>query len=122
MLQRLFSFTILICLLSCSGNSFSDEIDLDGWKSDNAACNGIRESIVNDILDKKPFFLGLPQEKVVDILGNPDRHQLYNRNQKFFIYYLDHSSCDNVNNDEEFRHLSIRFNSLGKLSEIVLVN
>ena len=122
MLQRLFSSTILICILSCSGNNFSEEIDLDGWKSDNAACNGTRESIVDDILERKSHFFGLPQEKVVGILGNPDRHQLYIRNQKFFIYYLDLDDCDNVDIDEEFKHLSIRFNSLGKLSEMVLVN
>jgi len=119
---RLYNLIPLLFFIACNVNNPLNNSDLELWKSPDADCNGNRLEVLESILESKEYFTGLSQEEVSNLLGKPDRHELYNRNQKFFIYYLQAPNCLNVVSIEKFKHLSLRFNSLGKLSEMVVVN
>ena len=119
---KLYNLIPLLCFIACNSNNPLNDSNLELWKSSDADCNGNRLEVLESILENKSYFTGMSQEEVKNVLGKPDRHELYNRNQKFFIYYLQAPDCQNAVSDEKFKHLSLRFNSLGKLSEMVVVN
>lgn len=74
-------------------------------------------------MENKSELLGNGQTQIKEWLGNPDQHQLYKRNQKFFIYYLEPGpSCKNNDPKNQYNRLEIRFNALGKVNEITVYN
>lgn len=58
--------------------------------------------------------------QIVELLGRPDRNELYKRNQKFYYYYLTPApECANYNANSSTR-LAIRFNAMGLAKEIMI--
>jgi hypothetical protein len=87
------------------------------WKEDRNGCKGIRHEMLQIILNSKEKLLGLSEQKIMHILGNPDRNDLYTRHQKFYIYYTDRSpECANPGDNPDL--LIIRFNATGYSNEI----
>jgi len=95
------------------------DFDAELWKSDKGGCNNSRFEQINSLMDQKDKIMGLDQPHVVKLIGNPDEHELSNRLQKFFIYYITGGKeCNNSKN--RTTKLSIRFDALGKANEVVL--
>lgn len=65
---------------------------------------------------------GLDQEEIKELLGKPDKNELYKRSQKFFVYYLSPApSCTHGNTSEQQEiYLSIRFNATGLAKEVLV--
>lgn len=80
------------------------------WSAMKQNCEMNRINLAeNIIMVNKTKLLGQTQNNIENLLGNPDRHQLYDRNQKFFYYSLD---CNKT------KELSIRFDALGRVKEL----
>ncbi len=91
------------------------------WKSDTGGCNGSRFDQIKSLMDQKDKIMSLDQPQVIKLIGKPDEHELSKRIQKFFIYYISGGAdCENSNNNTS--KLSIRFDALGKVNEVVLYN
>lgn len=106
------NFLLLFLLIGCSGLPELDGVDTSQWKSDKSGCESYRISVVSEILNQKEKLKGLSQTEVINLLGQADQHQLYERSQKFFIYYLEPGKkCENYD-DQYFKALYIRFNAL----------
>ncbi|NJN41312.1 MAG: hypothetical protein HC811_02795 [Flammeovirgaceae bacterium] len=52
------------------------------------------------------------------LLGKPDKIQLYQRNQKFFIYTMSSSECGSQ--QTPFNGLVVRFSAMGRSQEITI--
>jgi outer membrane protein assembly factor BamE (lipoprotein component of BamABCDE complex) len=92
--------------------------DNDSWKADANGCKKIRIGIYKEIIESQNEILGLTNKQIIRILGNPERNELYSRNQKFFIYQISPSpKCNNTNNIETL-FLFIRFNAVGLSQEV----
>jgi outer membrane protein assembly factor BamE (lipoprotein component of BamABCDE complex) len=58
--------------------------------------------------------------QIVELLGRPDRNELYKRNQKFYYFNLKPApDCPNYNPEDNAR-LAIRFNAMGLAKEVMI--
>jgi outer membrane protein assembly factor BamE (lipoprotein component of BamABCDE complex) len=106
--------------LSCTGPSVSLNIDLERWKEDHDGCKGYRMQVYRKVISNKEDLLGLSTKAIVKLLGNPFINELYQRNQKFFVYRITPSaSCGKQAETEEI-FLIFRFNAMGLANEIYI--
>ena len=110
------SLSVLIFLACGPAVPELKDVDLTAWKSDREACLGDRTGMAEAIVDQKNKLLGLSEMDVINLLGKPDRNELYSRNQKFYHYFLD-PSAQCASPDSIPRMLSLRFNAVGLVQE-----
>lgn len=96
-------------------------IDRDRFAEDKNACNNVRRSMRNAIVDQKEKLLALNQMQVVRLLGRPDVNELSSRNQKFFYYFLEPGPDCGAGADSSAERLAIRFNAVGLAKEVALL-
>ena len=116
------STLIMLLFLTGCGKSLPtlDNLDLDQWEKDKNACGSYRKDNIEKLLAQKEKLLALKEMQIVNLLGRPDRNELYKRNQKFFYYYLKPApECSTYNVDDNAR-LAIRFNAMGLAKEIMV--
>lgn len=120
MFNRLNSLVLIFLVVGC-GKTLPkfENIDLKLWKEDKNACEQYRTSVISTLDSQKNKLLALDERQVVELLGNPDRNELYKRNQKFYYYFLTPTS-DCANPSSESKRLAIRFNAMGLAKEIAL--
>ena len=120
MYSKLLSALFILVVLSC-GKSLPEieHLDLDAWKKDKNACGAYRSDNIEVIRSQKEKLLALKESQIIELLGRPDRNELYKRNQKFFQYYLEPASiCENAKVDA--LRLVIRFNAMGLAKEVAI--
>lgn len=112
-MPRISLAALVLCLVACS-KPMPDlkGIDRVVWKDDKNGCNGKRSLMEGAITAEKEKLKGLSEMDVVELLGKPDEHELYKRNQKFFSYYVT-PGPDCPEADEEPLRLIVRFNAMG---------
>jgi hypothetical protein len=109
-----------VIVFSCSKSLPELEgIDIENWKKDSNGCNGKRIAMKEAIQKEKEKLLALNELEVIQVLGRPDRNELFKRNQKFYYYFLDASDrcAVHLNSPEK---LIVRFNAMGLAKEITI--
>ena len=91
--------------------------DQQTWKADKNGCEQKRSSMVQVIQSEKHKLLALDEMQIVDLLGKPDRNELFTRNQKFFYYFIE-PAPDCVEHSDNAARLIIRFNAMGLSKEV----
>lgn len=116
--MRTILFLICACVLSsCYKTLKLEGFDTNSWKAASKECSAYRLTSVDLIMSNQDLILESTQNEVESLLGSPDEHELYARNQKFFHYRLSKAdSCDRSN--ESLRFLSVRFNAIGLASDV----
>jgi len=105
-------YTFFLLIIACGEVPELENINLKKWKEDKNACKEYRVKVVDNLLSQKEKLRGLSQNEMINLLGAADKHQLYERSQKFFIYYLNpNENCDQYT-EGYVKALYIRFNSL----------
>src|SRR5690349_22712208 len=66
-------------------------IDAQRWADDRNACKHERTSMRQSIDAEKEKLLALNEMQVVQLLGRPDRNELYSSKQKFYYYFIEPS-------------------------------
>ena len=95
-------------------------MDLEKWKGDRNGCEHQRSTMKEMLDHQKEKLLALDELQVVELLGKPDRHELYKRNQKFYYYFIE-PAPDCAQQDTTDSKLTIRFNAMG-LAKVVVVD
>lgn len=107
-------------LWSC--NSQPDKLgrlDLKKWRSDRNGCNDQRATLAADFKTEQKKLMGQFIDEVGIILGRPDIHQLGERNQKFYVYFLEKGpQCEDIKAPSKAKKVILKFNAVGLLSEI----
>ncbi len=103
---------LLSIIISCKEQPKLSGVDLDAWKLAVDGCNEERLAIVDGIVTQQDKLKGLSENRIKDILGKPDQHELYERSQKFFIYHLEKGNKCADYEGGYFKSFYIRFNSL----------
>jgi hypothetical protein len=116
--MRSLSLGCLLVCLSC-GKPLPElkGIELEVWMADKNGCSGARATSIEPLKKQKADLLGLSEMEIVQVLGKPDRNELYKRNQKFYYYYLQPAPECEQHPDNALR-LAIRFNAMGLAKEI----
>ncbi|MDA0194559.1 MAG: hypothetical protein O2951_05845 [Bacteroidetes bacterium] len=98
-----------------------DNFNASNWREDKFGCRGNRQDQLAALQENKDVLLGLNQNEMSEILGSPDEHELYERNQKFFYYYITPGSgCDQAKPNPI--RLQIRFSAMGIANEVFFEN
>lgn len=111
---------ISLIVFSC-GKSLPEleGIDIQTWKSDRNGCSSKRLQMRDAIQKEKNKLLSLDELAIIQLLGKPDRNELYKRNQKFYYYFLEPSELCSTRVSSPGK-LSIRFNAIGLAKEVVV--
>jgi hypothetical protein len=94
-------------------------IDTQSWKNDRNGCGSKRLKMREAIQKEKNKLLALDELEIIQLLGKPDRNELFKRNQKFYYYFLEPSDqCPTHGLAPE--KLTIRFNAMGLAKEVIV--
>lgn len=77
--------------------------------------------MLSELQQAKDNLKGLNEDEIGQVLGKPDKNELYKRNQKFYIYEIANApECANRANDSTHVYLNIRFNATGLAKEVLI--
>ena len=96
-------------------------MDLRQWKDDRNGCERLRSAMKETLNRQKEKLLALDELQIVELLGKPDRHELYKRNQKFYYYFIEPSPDCAQQDTTSSKKLTIRFNAMG-LAKVVVID
>lgn len=109
------SFLLTLILSACYRAPKVPDFNKEEWINLKGSCDTPRVSMAEQIRESFDLLKGASQNEVRVLLGKPDRHQLYLRNQKFFFYDL---QCPEYGAPK--KQLRIRFDALGEVREILV--
>ena len=109
----------LILILSCSNEPILQGFDSQRWQDDADGCHRQRIELAEEVLSRKAELVGLNENEIAGIFGKPDRHELYSRNKKAYVYFID-GGPECVGKKDNPDKLVIIFNGIGLAKEIIL--
>ena len=120
MKQWIIAASLLASIWACSSPPDKlGQLDLKKWRGDRGGCNNVRTTLANDFKSEQKQLMGKFVDEVGTILGRPDIHQLGERNQKFYVYFLEKGiHCEDIKKQSKARKVILKFNAVGLLSEI----
>ena len=71
-------------LISCYPKIQVEGFDQSDWKNP-LTCDHNRMELAQLLIENQDEILGKGQAEIKSLLGQPEEHELYNRNQKFFL-------------------------------------
>ncbi len=113
----------LMSLCACQDIPNLEGFDQAIWKNDKLGCTSEREKYIPVILKNKERLIGLGQNQILALLGKPDFSELYQRGQRYYIYYYAKDKpCKDETPDihQDKKVLKIRFSALDAITEIVV--
>ena len=113
-----------INLMSCSPppDTFG-KLDLKKWRSDRGGCNGVRATLIPDFKAEIQNLKGNSSNTIGELLGRPDINQIADRNQKFYIYFLEKGiHCDRPSEKSNSPSVAIRMSAIGLATEVTFQN
>lgn len=118
--KHFLGFVTIGCVIfccSCTNKSLIKGFDRSLWAEGMYGCEGNRPELVQVILKSRQKLMGKTEDRIISTLGKPDRNELYERNQKFYIYYLDPGPlCHTPDPDPDM--LVLRFSAVGICNEV----
>ena len=109
----------LLIIFSCGQEPILEGFDRKVWQADRGGCDNLRITLTNEIISRKAELEGLNQNEITAVLGKADRHELYSRNKKAFVYFIE-GGPDCLAKKEIPGKLVIRFDGIGRAKEIIL--
>ncbi len=116
-MKHILVISIFISLTSCYPKIKIDGFDQNRWNQQ-LTCENSRLSLGQILIDNQHELLGQGQAEIKSLLGQPNEHELYNRNQKFFFYNL--TAPDTCANIEIAYRLSVKFDAIDRAKEILI--
>jgi len=116
-----YHWTLLIFIsTSCTSSLTIDGFDKEAWRQDQDGCKGQRADLIDVLVLNKDVLLGKDQDQIKELLGKPDMHEIYKRAQRFYIYSIGPgASCTKHVANKSSANLTLRFNALGRVHEVV---
>lgn len=122
--SKFFCLLLLVGFVSCSPppDQFG-RLDLRKWRGDRGGCTGVRASILPDFRAEIQNLKGKRVDVIGELLGRPDINEIADRNQKFYIYFLEKGpQCDRPGAKSTSRSVAIRMSAIGLATEITFQN
>ncbi len=107
--------------ISCSSKVSLENVDLDNWKKDRNGCLGLRINDLENFRAVKNDLLGKDNQALLKTFGRPDKVELADRSQSFFIYYMEPSAqCQGDNSLNDATKVIFRLNAYSRVSEVTI--
>ncbi|MDX5478566.1 hypothetical protein [Fontibacter flavus] len=111
----------LITMAACSQKVELVGVDLDKWKEDRNGCLGLRIHEIENFRSVKNDLLGKNNQAIIKTFGRPDKVELEDRSQTFFIYFIEAGpDCPTAEKKEEPLKVILRLNAISKVSEVTI--
>jgi hypothetical protein len=119
-MRILTAFALLFLIsISCTNQPDLTGFDVESFKKDRGSCGGTREKQIDWLKTHKMTWKGVSSNDLEDILGKPDIQQLADRNQEYYVYFLEKGPhCDKITNQSQARTMAFRFSAMGLTTEI----
>ena len=119
-MRILTTFGLLLFLFTaCTNQPDLKGFDVEAFKKDRGGCAGTRGKQIDWLKTHKMTWKGVSSNDLEDILGKPDIQQLADRNQEYYVYFLEEGPhCDNIKNASTARTMAFRFSAMGLTTEI----
>lgn len=119
MKKTLLLILTILAFASCTKQPDLKGFDTQKWKADHGGCMGERTNMIEALKSLKQELKGVSATDFADIFGKPDIELLTERNQKYYVYYLEEGThCQNISLPSEARNVAIRFSAIGLATEI----
>lgn len=113
--------SITFQLTYCRKKKSIEGFDTKAWTEDVNGCQAKRAAMMDDLLKIKFKLRGQKIGEIKDILGRPDAIELYKRDQKYYIYYMEPGvECSAAKEDP--LKLYVRFTAVGIANELSIRN
>lgn len=118
----LFLFTVVASSCGSAPDQFG-KLDLKKWRSDRGGCNGVRATLEPGFRAESQNLKGETSNTLGEWLGRPDANVLAERNQKYYVYFLEKGpQCEKPGAKSSSRSVAIRFSAIGLATEITFQN
>ncbi len=94
------------------------QFDSVSWINDKNGCDSSRLTMKDQVLSLKHLMKGLKVNEIETLMGRPDAQELYQKNQRYYIYFIEPGGDCSLNNGEQPLALYIRFSAIGIANEI----
>ena len=112
-------FPILFLVTACTKQPKLESLELEKWRIDKGGCNGERTKKIDKLKSLKEEIKGTSSNDLDDYLGKPDVEQLADRNQKYYIYFLEKGiHCETLQKKSEAQSMAVRFSAMGMATEV----
>ena len=99
------------------------KLDLKKWRGDRGGCNGVRATLVSAFRAEIQNLKGNSANTIGELLGRPDINQIADRNQKYYIYFLEKGThCDRPSEKSNSPSVAIRMSAIGLATEVTFQN
>ena len=99
------------------------KLDVKKWRSDRGGCNGVRATLIPAFRAEIQHLKGNSANTIGEVLGRPDINQIADRNQKYYIYFLEKGiHCDHPTEKSNSPSVAIRMSAIGLATEITFQN
>lgn len=111
-------FVLSVFLITaCTHQPDLTGFDAEAFKQDHGGCNGQRAKQIVWLKAHKMELRGTTSNNMEDILGKPDIQQLADRNQEYYIYFLEPGPHCNQKASQA-KSIAFRFSAMGIATEI----
>lgn len=119
---RFYCLAILVFTVSCTSSLDAGNVNLDNWKKDRNGCAGLRIQDLEEMRRVKNSFLAKNNQEIIKTFGRPDRVELADKSQSFFIYFLEPSDRCETKSEKEPLKVLFRLNAINKVSEVSITH
>ncbi len=113
------AFFVATTLFGCTKQAKLQDIDIPTFRMDLGGCKGERIQMLDALKANKQALKGVISNDISKLLGKPDIDQLADRNQKYYIYFLEKGEhCSSVQNKSNAKSMAIRFSAIGLATEV----
>ena len=119
-IHSLLSVLLVVAVANCAGPDKIGTLDLKAWRNDRGACKGDRQRLFADFQRVKDQFKGMHSNDLGKYLGRPDLNEIADRNQKYYVYYVEKGpQCgDNTGAKSTAKTVALRIGAVGLVTEV----
>jgi hypothetical protein len=111
--------SIIFLATACTKQPKLEGLDLEKWRADKGGCSGERTKNIERLKSLKEEIKGTSSNDLDDYLGRPDVQQLADRNQEYYIYFLEKGvHCETLQKKSDAQSMAIRFSAMGMATEV----
>jgi hypothetical protein len=112
-----------ILLLGCTKKPDLKGFDLIAWKADKGGCSNARTNQIVDLKAIKQELKGVSSNDIIALFGAPDIQRLSERNQEYFVYFLEKGPhCGSLKPISDAKSVIFRFSAIKLVTEVTFQN
>jgi hypothetical protein len=109
----------LLLFSSCTKEPDLAGFDAEAFKQDKGGCMGKRAKQIEWLKTHKENLKAVSSNRLEELIGRPDIQQLADRNQEYYIYFLETGPhCEKLTKPSNSPSIAFRFSAIGLATEV----